>query len=317
MEETTMEIKKVTEATEMKEVKTDLICEVQKKHINYKKEELKERNAEAKAYSRKVFLKKIFKIALVTLGTIGFIAAIGITSEFDLAEAKSRETRPTETTTEMESTEEPTTEETTTEVTTADVECLITEVVGDIITVEYEDNLYSFYGNGYAEGQKVICTFTEDMKIVDASEPITETTTETKFFNVPLSEDIQLHIFAECEKYNISPALVIAMIERESNYNASAVGDNGKSLGLMQIQPKYHQWRMNELGGTDWLNAKDNISVGVHILNGLFEKYGDDIYSVLHEYNGGWAYANRLASNGTISDYALTITARAEELENE
>ena len=311
-------------------IKTDLICEVQKKHINHKteerkanelaelKEELKERNAEAKAYSRKVFLKKIFKIALVTLGTIGFIAAIGITSEFDLAEAKSRETRPT-----METTTEQTTEEQTTTEVTADFECIIREVVGDTITVEYNDNLYSFFGDGYKAGQKVICTFTDAMEIINASEPIIseETTTETKFYDVPLSEDLQLHIFSECEKYNLSPALVIAIIERESTYDPSRVGDNGKSLGIMQVQPQWHSHRIDELGYShtefDWFNAKQNISIGCHYLAELYGKYGDDVYTVLMGYNGSPRYVRDMLNAGKISDYALEVSARAEELENE
>ena len=276
------------------EIQTDLICLVQQKHEKYK--------AEQKLETARKKNNKILAILIATGLTAGVI--IGYTCIPVGAKAKA----PTETTTPEE----------TTETVTADVECLITDVVGDTITVTYNGELYSFYGYGYAEGQRVICTFTEAMEIINASEPIVEEqTTEIKFFDVPLSEDIQLHIFAECEKYNISPALVIAVIERESNYNTNAIGDNGNSLGLMQIQPRYHQWRMDELGGGEWLNAKDNVSVGIHILASLFNKYGDDIYSVLHEYNGGWAYANRLANKGVISEYALTVTARAEQLDNE
>ena len=40
----------------------------------------------------------------------------------------------------------------------------------------------------------------------------TETEIEVKFFDVPLSEELQLHIFSECEKHNIAPAIVIAFI---------------------------------------------------------------------------------------------------------
>lgn len=225
-------------------------------------------------------------------------------------------------TTEIETTEtESVVEETTTEVKTADIECLITDVVGDTITVEYNDNLYSFYGDGYSTGQKVICTFTDKMEIIDASEPIIseETTTEKKFFDVPLSEELQLHIFAECEKYNISPALVIAIIERESTYDPSRVGDNGKSLGIMQIQPQWHNHRVEELGivNFDWFNPYHNISVGCHYLAELYAKYGDDVYTVLMGYNGSPKYVRDMLSQGLVSDYALEVSARAEELEAE
>ena len=38
----------------------------------------------------------------------------------------------------------------------------------------------------------------------------------TQFFAVPLSEELQMRIFEECEKHNIAPAVVVAIIEQES-----------------------------------------------------------------------------------------------------
>lgn len=161
----------------------------------------------------------------------------------------------------------------------------------------------------------------EEVTVGTVAEPTTEEistvepTTAIQLFDVPLDEELQLYIMDICQDANISAALVMAIIERESNYNASAIGDSGNSLGLMQIQPRWHQWRMDELGDGDWLNPYDNIKVGVHILKGLFDKYGDDVYMVLMAYNGGSSYANRLASQGIISDYAIKVDARASELE--
>lgn len=261
-------------------------------------------------------MKKKFNLAKIRMGisavTISAMFVVGICSSCNKEVTGST----TETTTEMESTTEPTTEKiTTTEIITADVECIIREVVGDTITVEHNGNLYNFYGYGYKAGQKVICTFTEDMKVIDASEPIEEPTTEIKFYDVHLSEELQLHIMTECKKHNISPALIIAMIERESDFRANTIGDNGNSFGLMQIQPKWHKARMDKLGVTDLLDPYQNVTVGIDLVASLFAKYGDNIYMVLMEYNGGLGYANRMANNGKISDYALTIVARAEELE--
>lgn len=262
---------------------------------------------------KKYDLSKVrLSISAITISAI-FVAGICTTCNKEVAGSR------VETTTETEITTEPTTEEqTTTEIITADFECIIREVVGNTITVEHNGNLYNFYGNGYAEGQRVICTFTEDMKVIDASEPIAEeTTTEIKFYDVPLSEELQLHIMTECKKHNISPALIIAMIERESDFRANTIGDNGNSFGLMQIQPKWHKARMDKLGVTDLLDPYQNVTVGIDLVASLFAKYGDNIYMVLMEYNGGLGYANRMANNGKISDYALTIVARAEELDNE
>jgi hypothetical protein len=77
----------------------------------------------------------------------------------------------------------------------------------------------------------------EPLEVEEVTEPQAE---EVKFYNVPLSEELQLHIFEECEKHNIAPAIIIAMIEQESDFDASTIGDNGKSFGLMQIQKKWH-----------------------------------------------------------------------------
>lgn len=143
-----------------------------------------------------------------------------------------------------------------------------------------------------------------------------ETVTENKitFYNVPLSEELQIHIFEECEKHNIAPAIIIAMIERESDFDASNIGDKGNSLGLMQIQPKWHQERMDRLGCTDLLDPFQNVTVGIDIVAELKEM-NPDIYWVLMAYNGWTEYANKRMESGNISEYALGIVEMASELE--
>ena len=143
-----------------------------------------------------------------------------------------------------------------------------------------------------------------------------EQTTEEviELYAVPLDEDLQLHIIKLCEEHNISPALVFAVIEQESRFDASAVGDDGKSMGLMQIYQKYHQDRMDKLGCGDLMDPYDNVKVGVDYLAELFNM-NPDIYWVLHSYNGGIAYANERMQTRNYSDYAVNVAARAKELE--
>lgn len=105
-------------------------------------------------------------------------------------------------------------------------------------------------------------------------------------YDVPLSVELQLHIIRECGKYNIEPLVVIAIIEQESNYDASAIGDNGDSLGLMQIQPKWHQERMERLGCLNLLDPMQNVTVGINILAEILEEY-EDIEMALVVYNAG------------------------------
>lgn len=135
-----------------------------------------------------------------------------------------------------------------------------------------------------------------------------------RFFDVPLDEDLQTYIFELSEDIGIDPAIVIAIIEKESNYDASAVGDHGRSLGLMQIQFRWHTARMAELGCDDLLDARQNVCVGIDILADLLEE-GESIEWVLMAYNGGHAYADRLASEGRVSEYANKIIEITNELE--
>lgn len=135
-----------------------------------------------------------------------------------------------------------------------------------------------------------------------------------RFFDVPLDEDLQTYIFELSEDIGIDPAIVIAIIEKESNYDASAVGDHGRSLGLMQIQFRWHTARMTELGCDDLLDARQNVCVGIDILADLLEE-GESIEWVLMAYNGGHTYADRLAGEGRVSEYANKIIEIANGLE--
>lgn len=137
---------------------------------------------------------------------------------------------------------------------------------------------------------------------------------KSRFFDVPLDEDLQTYIFELSEDIGIDPAIVIAIIEKESNYDASAVGDHGRSLGLMQIQLRWHTARMAELGCDDLLDARQNVCVGIDILADLLEE-GESIEWVLMAYNGGQVYADRLASEGRVSEYAAKVIEMANELE--
>ena len=130
---------------------------------------------------------------------------------------------------------------------------------------------------------------------------------ETVYYDVPLTQELQEHIFAECEKYGIDPAIVIAMCYRESSYNASAVGDNGRSFGLMQIQQRYHEERMERLGVTDLLDPMQNVTVGIDFLAELLDRYNGDVAKALVAYNRGH-YA------GEITQYALNVVETAEGL---
>ena len=140
-----------------------------------------------------------------------------------------------------------------------------------------------------------------------------ETEPETLYFDVPLSEDLQDHIFKLCEESGVEPDMVMAMIRAESTYNPNCIGDGGDSLGLLQIQPKWHQWRMDELDCPDLMDPYQNVTVAIDILTEFYETGKSDAW-ILMAYNGGEVYANRKASNGEISDYAVRVLEFRDEL---
>ena len=137
-----------------------------------------------------------------------------------------------------------------------------------------------------------------------------------KLCDIPLSQELQIWLIDYCKDIHINPYMIMAMCERESQYNANAVGDSGRSLGIMQIQPKWHEWRMDKLGCTDLMDARQNMMVGIDILMDLYSKC-DDVAWVLMAYNGGSAYANRNYNAGNISEYARYIMIRTEEMESD
>lgn len=131
-------------------------------------------------------------------------------------------------------------------------------------------------------------------------------------WSVPLEEELQLFIAGLCEEYHIQPELVLAVIEQESQYNPEAIGDSGRSYGLMQVQPRWHSERMQQLGCTDLLDPYQNVTVGIDI---LAEKLEGGLEWGLMAYNGGNQYADSMKSRGEVSEYAEAVIMLAEELE--
>lgn len=153
----------------------------------------------------------------------------------------------------------------------------------------------------------------EEIHEIEETETKIEAVPVKRYYDVPLEEPLQDHIFILCEEYGIDPAIVIAMIGKESVNNPHAVGDGGNSLGLMQIQPRWHKDRMKRLGITSLFNPYQNVTVGIDILRELFAT-GKSTEWVLMAYNGGQAYANEKAALGIVSDYANTVIANARTL---
>ena len=127
-------------------------------------------------------------------------------------------------------------------------------------------------------------------------------------YDVPLSEDLQIHIIETAKVNGIDPAIIFAIAHRESNYKADIIGDNGASVGLMQVQPYWHSERMERLGCSNLLDPFQNVTVAVDYLVELLTRY-KTIDKALVAYNKGH-YA------GTVTEYAVAVLNLAEEVRN-
>lgn len=116
---------------------------------------------------------------------------------------------------------------------------------------------------------------------------------------VPVAQlEINSHIEKTAKRYGLNPDIIKALIEEESGWCESAEGDNGNSIGLMQIQERWHKERMKRLGVNDLYDSEQNITVGCDILSELLNKYGnyEDALSAYNSGNpeDGKAYAERI-----------------------
>lgn len=89
----------------------------------------------------------------------------------------------------------------------------------------------------------------------------------------------------------VDPYIVLAVMETESNYQPN-VGSSAGAVGLMQVIPKYHQWRIEKYGLTDIWDPYANILCGIDLLNELYFTYNGDWSKALFGYNHSTKYVN-------------------------
>lgn len=84
--------------------------------------------------------------------------------------------------------------------------------------------------------------------------------------SVPLDEETQRTIYEMCGE---DPALfctVMAIAKKETRFDADAVGDGGKSIGMMQIHTYWQMDRIDRLGITDLTDPAQNAEVAIDFL---------------------------------------------------
>lgn len=131
------------------------------------------------------------------------------------------------------------------------------------------------------------------------------TTVEALYYDIPLPEELQIYTIEVCDEYNINPLVIFAMMEVESIYTIDIIGDNGNAVGILQIQPRFHQGRADELNVSIY-DVEGNILVAVDLLAELLDKYGDYGLAIT-AYNRGTA--------SEISEYGKKVLRIASTIE--
>lgn len=131
-------------------------------------------------------------------------------------------------------------------------------------------------------------------------------------------EKMQVYTYCVCKRYGVRYDLVVALIEKESGYKFDEVGDDGHSIGYMQIYEEWHKDRMERLNVTDLRNPYQNVLVGIDYLSELIERYGT-VQDALAAYNYGEQGAKRnLWKKGIyVYEYNQTIMNLMKEIEEE
>ena len=89
-------------------------------------------------------------------------------------------------------------------------------------------------------------------------------------------------VLEAANRYQVDPAIILAIIKAESNYDLYAVSRAG-AVGLMQLMPR----TARELGVRNIFNPEQNIHGGVKYFSQLLNKFSGDHALALAAYNAG------------------------------
>lgn len=142
-------------------------------------------------------------------------------------------------------------------------------------------------------------TVVKTVKVIETKNklPIVAKNEEFKYLNIPLSKNLQKHIFEISKDNEVPYTLSLAIIERESKFNADAISYTS-DYGLMQINRLNIGEMAKKYNSHDMLNAYQNVYCGISIIGKYLKKYKGDEEKALLSYNMGDYGATKLRESG-------------------
>ncbi len=140
---------------------------------------------------------------------------------------------------------------------------------------------------------------------------------DTPLLEVPLAAETQWTIFEQCGQDADLFCAVMAIASVESGFDPQMVGDGGDSIGMMQINTRWHTGRMEALGVTDLTDPVQCAAVAIDYLLELEGELsaGPGDHKLYIGYNAGPSKAKRTSSTNYSREVMTVYQGYLEELE--
>lgn len=128
-------------------------------------------------------------------------------------------------------------------------------------------------------------------------------------------------IHEECERHQIDPLLILAMMKVESGLNSDAISPVG-ARGLMQIMPLTEKWALENIAPDQlssyvaWDEPISNSKLGIAYFSYLVKKYSGSVRLALVAYNSGPGAVDKLlATHQKLPmEYVIAVNIRLHAL---
>ena len=133
---------------------------------------------------------------------------------------------------------------------------------------------------------------------------------DTPLVSAGLEAETQWEIFGICGQDAELFCATMAIAEVESDFDTDLLGDGGDSIGMMQINIRWHTGRMENLGMTDLTDPVQCAAVAIDYLVELEDIMGarPEDHALYMAYNAGPSGARRAIQAGTTAtEYSSAV----------